>query len=100
MKRSKIEHKLADIWSKWFHTNDLSQLCQFLYKKMDKMTWDDWSYVYINFRLPQSVARQFIGYLDIRFIYEMALQDWVDTDINLMREFRYELEGLWGEKRK
>lgn len=30
----------------------------------------------------------------------MALQDWVDTDINLMREFRHELEGLWGEKRR
>lgn len=64
------------------------------------MTWDDWSYVFINFKLDQNVTREFIGYLDIRFIYEMALQDWVDSDINLMREFKYELEGLWGEKRK
>lgn len=93
-----IEDQLKNIWTKYHETQNLNQLQQFLYKKIDEMTWEDWSYVYINFQLTETITRQFRNYLDISFIYEMALQDWVDKDLNLMREFKEELKRYWKER--
>lgn len=69
-----------------------------MYKHIDDLTWDDWNYIMINFQLGKKITREFKDYLDLDFMNEFALQDFIEDDIDFMREFRKEFR--WYENRK
>lgn len=96
MSRSKYQDELEDIWEMYHYSGSICQLIDFLYTHLDVLDWEDWSYVFINFQLGKRRTRQFKDYLDLSFINEFALQDYIEKDIDFMRQFRKEFK--WVEK--
>lgn len=94
--KGKYENELRSIWETYCFSNTLGQLKDFIYNHIDDLTWDDWNYIMINFQLGKSTTREFKDYFDLDFMYEWAMQDFIDTDKDFMRQFRKEFR--WYEK--
>lgn len=94
--KGKYEKELRSIWETYQYSSTLGELKDFMYKHLDDLTWDDWNYIMINFQLGKKLTREFKNYFDLDFMYEWAMQDFIDTDKDFMRQFRKEFR--WKER--
>lgn len=94
MSKGKYDDELRSIWEMYHYSGFLSQLKEFMYEHIDDLTWDDWNYIMINFQLGKKITREFKDYFDLSFMNEFAMQDFIDTDKDFMRQFRKEFRWL------